>query len=417
MKTSVLFLLACGSAFAGSRSELRMDPHYYADPRGQEPNGQLNALVAQRWGNRSWEVRGHLEVEAQGRRDLSLDLDRAWYGADLGANTRLVLGRAHLWELGGYPGADDVWGLAAQRVSQNRGLLLGYGFDAGSPAPRPMLLGWVGAHFTTNPDRTLSLGVSATPFFLPDVGPDLTLSPVVSAARFARRPPGYLEVQGRRYPLAIEVARSRIWQDVVLNPQAMAFFRVRESEAANTWLVITRAPSPNPSLSADGFLRVREDGISAVAQVQPRFEQRIDLAITQTHALSFAKLHATAFVSTDRAWGAEVGTRSTYLDVSVLKETLAGSASSVTLTQGRYTDLLLQAEARAPLASILFFAGLKTHPKQNDAWARAGVRLPLDREMTLDLGGDWFDGPDDSYFGEWRSNRRVSAALQWGLGV
>ena len=134
------FFLAAASCEA-SRSELRLDPHYYANPRGAEPNGQVNVLVDQRWGAENWNLRGHLEVETQGRRDLSLDLDRAWYQFQLPVDSKLVLGRAHPWEVSGYSGAEQPWGLTAQRLSQNRGLLLGYGFNPSSPEPRPMLLG------------------------------------------------------------------------------------------------------------------------------------------------------------------------------------------------------------------------------------------------------------------------------------
>lgn len=431
MFRSVVIGLVVGAFARGAarESSLRVDPHAYGGPRGNEPRTQLVAGTVQSWRETKtrspWEISLHLEGETAGRRDISFDLDRAWIFTPLAhdADWGVAWGRVHPWDIARHPEAQRPWGLLGRQSPQNQGVLLGYGLSPHSLEPSPILLGWLGAHFWSDIDNddTFAWGVSVTPFFLPTMGPELTLSATdpATTGRFGRRPPGFVEVNGQTLPLRYELDRARIFEDIVLQPQLAAQARIRETKDLETWLWISRAPSPEPTFDTQEFLRVREDSVQAFAMVKPRFEQRWTSAVTQRWTfLDTQALVATAHVGTDKYGGGELGWQTPYTYFALAHELPLGTIEArAGEKEGRYLDWLAQADALAPLGNFTLHTGAKRHLKQTDLWWRSGVRYALSREADLDLATDLFAGPDRSYFGEWRTNDRVSLVLRWEVGL
>lgn len=60
-----------------------------------------------------------------------------------------------------------------------------------------------------------------------------------------------------------------------------------------------------------------------------------------------------------------------------------------------------------------FFAGYKVHIVNGGNWTRGGLRFSFSDRAHLDVGADMFVGGAETYFGEWRSNDRLFAALNW----
>lgn len=421
-------VLAWSAAIAAPLREghLRLDPHAYAGPRGGEPRQQLVAQTVQRFSSpdprRPWEVSVHLEGETMGRRDLSLDVDRAWIFLPVSEEgAGVALGRVHPWDLSRDPNARRPWGLLAGQSPQNYGVLLGYGFDHESPEPSPILLGWVGAHFWSDVENRspVAWGVSATPFFVPSLGSEVALSPTESAAagRFGRRPPGTVEVNGEILPLRYEIDKSRVFQDVIFNPQVMAQGRLK-SDLGETWGFLSRAPSPEATFDTTEYLRVTNESLNAVAIVRPKFVPRWTSGITHVVPLGTQKVLGSLYAASDHWWGAEAGLANDFFSASLAHELAWGPIERRDgESDGRYLDWLLRTTAQLPAGDFLFYGGAATHLSQGDVWLRLGNRYTLSPSAHLDLGADLFSGPDRSYFGEWRTNDRFSLVFAWEVGI
>jgi hypothetical protein len=421
-------LLATAPAFAEigdilerdrSASHVRIGPNIYTGSRGTEPNEQLVALLQQYWSNDSkrtpWEVKLHLEVECQGARDVSVDVDRAWLAIPVGGEPHsapsFYLGRIHPWDLSHHPAATDPWGLLAQRSPQNRGLLLGYGYSPDETEANPIILGWIGAHFWS-PKGPFKYGFSFSPIFIPSMGSEVTVSESgpASARRFARRPPGYIDLNGRTHPLRLAVDRSRLWQDVLLQPQLAAQGALEISPDLEIWATVSRAPAPDPSYTSDGYLKVSDTDIEGVATIHPLFVQRWDFSLSPRWRpglpLNTAVVGA-IFGSTDHSWGSSLGIENRFFDFSLLHE------ASVGMGGPSYSDLLAQGHGRVAIGDFEPFAGFKTHLRTSDAWLNGGVRYAMTAKTKVELGTDVFSGGANSYFGEWRANDRVYLVVQW----
>jgi len=430
-----LFLFASSWVFADtdSLSHLRLDPHAYAGERGAEPSTQLVVQALERWGNATgsapWRIQLHAEGEISGRRDVSFDIDRAWIRLPapwLSSSAAFYLGRIHPWDVSGSPEAERPWGLLAQSQPQNRGVLLGYGFHPENDSPDPILLGWVGAHYwsDTRGEDPFAFGVSATPFFVPSLGSEVSLSKneSLSTGRFGRRPPGTLEVNGARFPIRYDIDHSRVFEDIVLQPQVAATAYFHPVARSESWLTVMRGPSPDPSTDAQGFLSITPSGTQAIASVRPRFPSRFLVNLSQRFRIAEHFAHSALFASVaaseEKKWGYELGAGNDYASVAVLNErSWTGVVSSLQIADASFTDWLLQGDARVPLGLVTLFTGAKTHLGQGDIWVRAGARLQVGRGASLDLGGDAFGGGDLSYFGEWRTNNRVYTVFNWEIGA
>lgn len=411
-------LLAGSTALGVSSTSLRVDPHQYPGLRGSEPQEQLVFSVNQRFSDplpaTPSELAFHLAAEARGRRDVSIDLDRAWIRAG-----SFTFGRLHPFDVSSHPDAHRPWGLVGSGQPQSKGLLLGYEYSSSNLEPSPLLLGLIGVHFWSDPlkEESFQWGFSASPLFIPTMGSEVTLSgkEPASVARFARRPPGNVLVDGKTYPLYFEIDSSRLWQDVLLNPQAYLQFRYE-----NTWLVLSQAPSPDPVASSlEDYLIVSPDALYAYARVAPRFEQRTGVALTQKLPLLNGDIPTSAFTTlslySNSYWGYEGGIEAGFVTLSLLEERNFGEAlsSSFRTSESRYTDLLGQLDLRIPIQDFQLSAGAKHHLRQDDLWLRAGVGYQMNRSLSFQSNLDIFAGPDASYFGEWRSNDRISLVMQW----
>lgn len=417
---------------AESKTTLLFEPHSYQGTRGDEVSTQAIGLIKQNLSQHDsstpWKVDFHFEGETLGRRDVSLDLDRAWIDLPLAQNptaSKLTLGRIHPWDLSHHPDGENPWGLTANGFAQNRGILLGYGYGADTHLPSPLLLGWLGTHYwsdRSNQER-VQWGASFTPFFIPSMGSDVTLTPKDPArvGRFGRRPPGTVEVDGKVYPIRFEVDKSRVWEDVLFHPQAMAQLQFNSSEihpTSQTWLSLFLAPNPEPTFGSKDHLNITNDSVEAYAKISPKYEERLGASLTQKWNFTLLPFRL-AFLATlafydDRHWGYEVGAESDYLRLSLLDERTYGNIEKKFETNSsHYADLLAQADLKIPIYSVTLYGGVKRHLHQEDLWLRSGVRLYLLKKLSLDMGMDLFGGGDLSYFGEWRTNDRIYSMLAW----
>ena len=426
------------TTFADEASyQFRIEPELYDGARGTEPLRQAIFQARLHWQGaasptlfaRGWELALHAESELQGRHDVSFDIDRAWIETRLGAKDTpsapvVVWGRVHPWNLSGHPESLRPWGYLAQDQSQNRGIILGQ-TEEGETFPQPTIMGWLGVHFWSDASHRSDLewGISATPFFIPSLGSEVALSETTdaSAGRFGRRPPGFIEREGALFPLRYQIDQSRILQDIILQPQLMAQARFK-----NSWLSVSRAPAPDPTALTSGFLNVSSTGITAVAVVKPIFPEHWLASLSQEWLLDTQspfrfKLFDSLQIRDDRQWGFEVGARSEYGSLSLANEPYSGApqAGATSVTAGAYSEMLLQADAKLLLGvlkhPILVLGGIKTHLRQNDLWTRVQLQTGMGAHAGLDLGFDLFSGGDLSYFGEWRTNSRIFAAMRWQL--
>lgn len=405
MRSPIKLINVCFAAIAATSigsSTLRLDPHSYMGPSEGEPAQQMVGLFQLHSKDPGRELRLHLEVETQGRRDISIDLDRAWIRTQLTMDvdgSAFTWGRVHPLDLSQHPDAQMPWSLLAQRFPQNRGLLLGYGYDPKSLSPNPIVMGWLGAHFWSG-KGAFSWGVSATPLFVPSLGSE--------TARFGRRSPGFIELNGVNYPLHFAIDQNRILEDVLLQPQLMAHSRWAVSNQYEIWSNVSRNPSPNPAFREDGYLKVSDTAIQGYATVRPYFPQRLDASLTQrwrpTGLPAHAALVHSFYWSDDSTCGTEIGLQSDYLQTSILHEFSQSS--------GRYPDRLLQIDGQLPIGGFTLSSGLKLHLGQGDTWIRAGTRYQISRNASVELGCDLFAGDSGTYFGEWRANDRAYVALQ-----
>lgn len=422
---SALFLPILGNALG--HSDLRLAPHSYGGIRGSEPNAQLVGLFQQRFQDldHNWDVALHFEGEALGRRDVSLDIDRAWFSFPISESELFYVGRIHPFDISNHPAATQPWSLLGSLQPQNRGILLGYGYGRNKTLPEPVLLGWVGLHFWSDRSqtRTFQWGLSVSPLFVPTMGSEVTFSQTesVRVGRFGRRPPGTVEVDGKLYPIHFEIDRSRIWQDVLFQPQVLAQLKLQTSERTpqfETWLNVQRAPNPEPTFSSSEYLLVRENSVEAFAKISPRFEERFSSNLAQRWNIPGAPMQmalmGSLWVSDDHYWGYEFGAQSEHLDLSFMnEETYSAITKAHQETGGRYADLLAQAQLKLPMDTVTLYTGVKRHLSQEDFWILVGVRTPLMNKMYLDSGLDLFSGSESSYFGEWRTNDRISFVLSW----
>ncbi|MCM2324031.1 MAG: hypothetical protein NDJ90_12295 [Oligoflexia bacterium] len=380
-------------------------PHVYSGKRGSEPSFQSVVSSQVKWEEeKTWQLSAHFQGETLGRRDASVDLDRAWLRTG-----QVTWGRAHPWEVSENPNATRPWHLLAQSQPQNRGILLGEGLAPTpiSPTsfPAPILLGWIGAHYWSGPitDSEFQWGLSASPFFVPSLGSEVLLSGPTGAstARFGRRPPELLDADGVRLPIRYELDRSNLLEDVLLQPQLMAQARWKE-----TWLTLSRAPAPGPTPDTSGFLRVSDSGVQAVAVVKPRFPQLWTSTLTQRWNPS---LLTSLLASSDGVSAAELRLEKPAWALSY--------SSKLSGPDALFLEHLVQGEIRASFRAFSGSLGAMSHLGQGDLWLRAGVTHPVSDRGNVRLGFDIFSGPDGSYFGEWRTNDRLFLNLEWQVGT
>lgn len=392
---------------------VRLEPHYYAGPRGFEPLFQSNFSVWKSWKTDRTLVSAHAEFETQGRLDRSIDLDRAWVVTE-GRALQIFWGRMHPWEVieksgGKFTGFGNEsgrpWSLLGSAQAQNRGVLLG---APGSVFPSPVLLGWIGPHAWVSSSESWGAGFSITPFFVPSLGSEVTLGDETSAGRFGRRPPGYIDVNGTTIPIRYRIDRSRIWEDVLFRPQAMAQARWRYHESMVAWAFVSYAPRPDPSPETSGYVQVTDATVHAVAEVKPSFPYQWLAGLSHEYSLDQDwQLFLTVSYQQTPRWGYEAGVKHLYGALSYLNETPSGD--------DRYTDELVQFELQYPLSVCTPYAGIKRHLGLEGTWLRAGLRASLGSAWSFDLGSDIFAGGEESYFGEWRTNDRVYGVLRWAF--
>ncbi len=403
------------ATIADTVGSLRVEPHSYPSAVSYNPAFQMVTNGRLRWFEpKKWEVELHVEAETQGRRDVLFDVDRAWYAINLDDDFTALLGRVHPYDVSHHHSRYRAWGLLASRQSQDRGLLLGSGMRATSLSPDPTLMGWLGFHTRWGKLDNWGLSFSATPFFIPSLGPEIVFSDNAPAywGRFARRVPERVRIEGQEYPVTLRVDRSQIWSDVILQPQAMGQAWWRYTKKFKGWFTASRAPSPDASFPTDSYLKINENGVTAYALVHPKFFPRWEGTLTHEFDITDRfTLWTSLLAASDQSHGGEAGVRLGPATFSLLHEWRPDAASD------DYRDLLGQLDVRQELfTDFELYAGLKRHFRQNDLWARFALRLALAKETKLDIGTDIFHGSDRSYFGEWRANDRLFAALQWELG-
>lgn len=414
-------------ALGQSVSRVSVQPHAYGGPRGAEPRQQvlLQGLQSSEKpgpGLPLWQVRLHGEAEAVGRKDTSFDLDRIWIQTPLSEDgATFVWGRVHPWDLSANPEALRPWGYLAQGQAQNRGVLLGYGWARDRRGSQPEILGWFGAHFWSDASQSkdFQFGFSVTPLFVPNLGSDLSLTDgKPSAGRFARRPPGSVEIGNSVFP--IQYAMESHLKDILLQPQFMAQARWRLSPALSGWVSLARSPSINPDFSTSEILDVRGEAPTVFARVRPDFPERWQATLTHTLALGQSPwrptLFATLGIVEKGSVGWESGFTSRYLELSVLNEKTQPVTGKFLTTEAPYAARLFQGEVRIPGSALEGFLGSRVHLKGSDLWVYGGIRSRLSGEVSLDVGADVFAGSESTYFGEWRTNDRLYAVLTWGLG-
>jgi hypothetical protein len=413
------------SAFGSqTTSSLRLEPHRYFGKRGNEPAQQLIIQGKLDWFDAQtdypWRLTLHGDFETLGRKDNSVDIDRAWIEVPLSGPT-LFVGRIHPYDISRSFEATRPWGLLAQSQAQNRSILLGSPFSDG-PYPSPILQGWIGAHVWSDAThlKTFQYGFSATPVFIPSMGSSVNFdAPIASrVGRFGRQPPGYVELHGRRFPVNYKLDTSEVVSEI-LQPQLMGQTYVHgNSEKAHweSWMAVSRAPSIDPELDTKGQLDLRGERIEAIAQVKPHFLQKWSASMSNRVSARANKdysLFSTVQWTQGGAIGAEVGANAPYIGVSYLNRF---STRASLFDSASYTDHLVQFEGRVPISNLTAYGGAKYHIFNQGSWIRAGVRTQVNSALGLDMGMDLFTGRNGSYFSEWRTNDRLYVGLNWKLG-
>jgi hypothetical protein len=308
------------------------------------------------------------------------------------------------------------WGYLAQAQAQNRGLLLG-AVREGEAFPQPDLSGWLGVHYWSDPSRKSAVqwGLSASPLFVPSMGSEVALSEDedASAARFGRRPPGAVLVNGVLLPLRYRIDDSRLIEDVLFQPQLMAQLAWRGGAGWEGWASVSRAPVPGAQADVSGFVNVSGSGVAAVAVVKPEFPQRVSASVFHRIPVfrGFRAFNAIQFIQ-GGILGYELGLSGHGLSLSFLDERGASSEFDA-----RYARMLMQAEADLRLSdSWSLLSGIKQHLQESGTWLRSRLEWKASAPLSLDVGAELFGGGDQSYFGEWRTNDRVFFGLNWRFG-
>lgn len=427
----VLIVSLPGFAQSSTQAEIRVDPHQYLGGRGSEPMSQLAIQGKLDWSNLSspypWKIQLHGDFESMGRKDNSIDIDRAWVEIPLEKESGplVVLGRIHPLDISRNFEAKRPWGYLAQSQPQNRGILLGSPFTNGV-FPDPTIQGWLGGHFWSDSryQKAFQWGVSASPVFVPSMGASVDYSgPVASrAGRFGRQAPGYVEIKGQRYSIDYEIDTSEISNEV-LQPQLMAHTYGRlggPSLQWESWLVIRRAPSVEPTLTAVGKLDLRENTPQARATVRPTFPERFSTSLSQRITSDSLPKNSALFTSLEweetGRFGGEIGFEIWNISLAYANEYRPARDTAYSLEDAPYSQHLLQVDAKLPASFATFYGGAKWHFTTGGAWIRAGVRSDITKTLGVDLGTDLFVGGRDSFFGEWRTNDRVYLGLTWRLG-
>ncbi|MBL7714940.1 MAG: hypothetical protein JNL01_05690 [Bdellovibrionales bacterium] len=421
---------------SGAKSEIqfRLEPHLYSGSRGTEPKFQTVAQTSLRFRSTTqdrtqsqWTLQLHAESELDGRRDRSFDLDRAWYSWATGS-MELTLGRIHPWDISGNLEANRPWGYAQQLQPQNRGILLGQGFLGSNDEvfPQPVLLGWLGVHTWSSPSRKgrFQWGLSATPFFIPNLGSEVSFSTTedASAGRFGRRPPGTIDVGGGNLlPLRYRLDDSRIFQDVILNPQLGLNMRAEITSELTGHYSFQYSPSAEADPTTSGFVSVSGSGVNAIAEVTPRFPKSLIGTLTHvwkpSRLLGNTKFFLTVAGNTLGRVGFETGMSFKSVTITYLTErpqpSSGGSASSA---GGSYTNQMVQMDVALNLTPRWgLFGGFKVDPVEHDSWVRLVSKHPISARAQLDFGAEAFAGSEGTYFSEWRTNDRIYVAFTWRL--
>jgi hypothetical protein len=403
--------------FADGTTQVRLEPHGYLGPRGDEPNQQVVYQLVQDWERKKWKISLGLSGEFYGRRDTSIDIPEAWYSVSV-KSFDVKLGRIHPWHFSKKSIYSKIWNFEAQYTqSFNRGVLLG---NNGTQALFPMsqMSGWLGMHVWSDKSRKKNIqwGLSVTPYFLPSLGPEVILSEdkPLSTSRFGRRTPESVLIENQYVPLRYKIDQSRVYEDVINNPQ-MDFtihFKNWPEKNLKTWLSVRRQPQPNPESEVNGFVQVTNNGVFAMAEVQPKFPSYWQTSMTQVVGFPHADFYFTIF-DRQTLFGYDMGIQSKffYLNYSDLNDYLKTDP----LKQDQYGEHLVQLELRLPIKNIEFATGLKSHAERYDMWVRNRVRLNLGKKKntSLEVGNDLFAGANNTYFGEWRSNDRIYFAINW----
>lgn len=432
---SLVFQLFSSPAFAHKTdATIRLEPHTYSGVRGNEPGnqmlifGNLNWHKPQEETRYPWQVKLHGDFETLGRKDNSVDIDRAWIQIPVSqeAGPVLTAGRIHPFDISHHPDAKRPWGLLAQSHAQNRSVLLGNPMVEGV-FPEPTLQGWVGAHAWSDSSysKSFQYGFSATPVFIPSMGSQVDYSrpDEFRSGRFGRRPPAYVEMKGKKYPIVYELDTSDLSSEV-LQPQLMGqtYARVKHDQLSwESWVAVRRAPSIEPDLETKGVLNISDSKPHVVAKVKPHFRQKWSSSLTQRFTHRKAPLQS-AFISSVEidelgAVGSEWGVDSKLFAVSYLNQyTPMKPSSDFSFKTESYTDHLVQFEGRIPTSFCTLYGGTKHNIYSNSSWLRGGVRSAVTDSLNVDFGVDLFTGDHDTYFGEWRSNDRIYLGINWRLG-
>lgn len=434
LKSSLLLALALVPSLAAQAAKkeahIRADPHHYSAPRGNDPMNQM--VIQSRW---DWErdegkypakISLHGDFEMMGRKDNSIDLDRAWIQIPVGEGPMMTFGRIHPFDVSHHYEANRPWGMAAQSHAQNRGILLGSPL-AGDVFPQPVIQGWIGAHAWS--DRTykkpFQFGISATPVFIPSMGSSVSYgNPIETrASRFARQPPGFVEMNGKRYPVRYDIDTSKIAHEI-LQPQWMGqtYYRAENAKIKwETWVTVRRAPSVDPELETKAALDLRQNTPEVAISVKPKFPQKWTTSFTQKITpVSFSK-DSSLFSSVEYQQGGKLGTEigidTKYFMLSHMNEYQFFKRYSPYDIEGApYSHHLFQAEGRIPTSFATFYGGTKYHLMTRGTWVRGGVRVPLTPSLDVDSGMDVFVGDKNTYFGDWRGNDRVYLGINWRVG-
>jgi len=408
-RIGAVFILIWVLMNSAAASTFTLKPHAYGGDRNSEVRSQLVLDTQQHWkSSEQSEVALHWSGEIQGRRDFSFDIDRAWTAL----TPSVKLGRIHPWDLSAHPDRGRPYGFLAQAQTRNLGIL----------PEDARLTGLLGLHYWSDSEnsKSLAFGFSASPFFIPTMGSEVTLSRSGSSpARFGRRPPGFVTVSGVTLPLGYEIDKSRIWEEVVFQPQIFGQLRLQYSPDLTGWLSISRSPLADPVPETSGYLNVTSSDIGAIAQVRPKFPETWTGSIA--HIYAFGDLGSkirqvngfvTAQLRSNHSSGLELGLRNPSVEVSLMNE--FGMYESA-----RYADLLLQASLSPHFGEREQwspYAKLKRQLHQDGVWINCGLTYIWSQEMSIDNGIDLFGGDQNAYYGEWRTNDRIYLNFTWRTG-
>lgn len=297
-----------------------------------------------------------------------------------------------------------------------------------SNALAPRVSGWLGLGGHMKLGQTgLFVTAAYSPVFLPNFGPRLELSETDPAegSRFASLPPATISLTqgGPRFPLRYRVETGDLLK-IVLQPQALLAAGY-ENDSYRLTLMAWSAPSPTPDVSTVGKVKVDSSDANVLVTATPSFARQNFLGAQWLgRGILFKPAFDLVYERSGRLAASVRVSPLRFLEAGYVttlsEEKIAESSSEPSVsTPAPYSKDLLWAEAAASAFGGKLAPSLRLEQhltkKLQGRWLKPQIGFKPDANWMLFANASVLTGPDQSYFGNWKSLDSVSmgASYQW----